>query len=248
MQKKTIRTILIDDEEPARIILREYLSAFPDIEISGECSNGFDAVKTIGETNPDLIFLDIQMPKLNGFEVLELIEQQPAVIFATAYDQYALRAFEVHAADYLLKPFSAERVAEALDHVRERLKKQEKPSLQPLMAAVRANSTPLERVLIKEGSKVHVIPVDRIDYIEAQDDYVSIKTDGKSYLKQQRIAELEKSLDQTKFVRVHRSSIINIERIARIELYAKDSRMAILKDGTKLLISRSGYDKLKTML
>ncbi len=248
MQPKTISTILIDDEEPARIILREYLSAFPDIKIIAECSNGFDAVKMIGELNPDLIFLDIQMPKLNGFEVLELIEQQPAVIFATAYDQYALRAFEVHAADYLLKPFSAERLAEALDRVRERIKKHDKFPLQPIIAAARANSIPLERILIKEGSKVHVIPVDRIDYVEAQDDYVSIKTDGKSYLKQQRMAELENALDQTKFVRVHRSYILNIERIARIELYAKDSRMAILKDGTKLLISRSGYDKLKTML
>jgi two-component system LytT family response regulator len=188
------------------------------------------------------------MPKLNGFEVLELIEQQPAVIFATAYDQYALRAFEVHAADYLLKPFSAERLAEALDRVRERIKKHDKLPLQPIIAAARINAIPLERVLIKEGSKVHVIPVDRIDYIEAQDDYISIKTEGKSCLKQQRMAEMEKALDQTKFVRVHRSYILNIERIARIELYAKDSRMAILKDGTKLLISRSGYDKLKTML
>ena len=248
MQQKIIRTILIDDEEPARIILREYLSAFPDIEITAECSNGFDAVKTIGELDPDLIFLDIQMPKLNGFEVLELIEQQPAVIFATAYDQYALRAFEVHAADYLLKPFSAERLAEALDRVRERIKKHDKLPLQPIIAAARINAIPLERVLIKEGSKVHVIPVDRIDYIEAQDDYISIKTEGKTYLKQQRMTEMEKALDQTKFVRVHRSYILNIERIARIELYAKDSRMAILKDGTKLLISRSGYDKLKTML
>jgi two-component system LytT family response regulator len=248
MPPKTISTILIDDEEPARIILREYLSAYPDIEITAECSNGFDAVKTIGETNPDLIFLDIQMPKLNGFEVLELIEQQPAVIFATAYDQYALRAFEVHAADYLLKPFSAERLAEALGRVRERIKKHDTFPLQPIIAAARANSIPLERILIKEGSKVHVIPVDRIDFIEAQDDYVSVKTEGKSYLKQQRMAELEKALDQTKFVRVHRSYILNIERIARIELYAKDSRMAFLKDGTKLLISRSGYDKLKAML
>ena len=152
MQQKIIRTILIDDEEPARIILREYLSAFPDIEITAECSNGFDAVKTIGELDPDLIFLDIQMPKLNGFEVLELIEQQPAVIFATAYDQYALRAFEVHAADYLLKPFSAERLAEALDRVRERIKKHDKLPLQPIIAAARINAIPLERACYSCGS------------------------------------------------------------------------------------------------
>ena len=248
MPQTDIRTILIDDEEPARMVLREYLAAAPDIRIVAECSNGFDAVKQIGELDPDLIFLDIQMPKLSGFEVLELIDQQPAVVFATAYDQYALKAFEVHAADYLLKPFSADRVAEALVHVRERLKKSEKLPLKVLASEAKAPGFPLERILIKEGSKVHVIPVENLDYIEAQDDYVAIKTDGRSYLKQQRMAELEQALDPAQFVRVHRSFIVNIERIARIELYAKDSRMAILKDGTKLLISRSGYDKLKEML
>ena len=246
MHKQHIKTILVDDEEPARLIVREYCSAYPDIEIIAECENGFDAVKAIGELKPDLLFLDIQMPKLDGFEVLDLIEPPPAVIFATAYDQYAVKAFEIHAIDYLLKPFSKERFAEALGHARERLKTNKPLPVQAMLAATHAN--PIERLLVKSGSKVHVIPVDRIDYIEAQDDYVAIKTDGASHLKQQRMAELEKLLNPQKFVRVHRSYILNVERIARIELYAKDSRVAILKDGAKVQISRAGYDKLKGLL
>ena len=187
------------------------------------------------------------MPKLNGFEVLELVDRPPAIIFATAYNQYAIKAFEVHAVDYILKPFSKERLAEALEHARKHLHKKSMP-FQELASAAGMRPSPLERILVKDGSKVHVIPVDKIDYIEAQDDYVAIKSDGKTHLKQERMAELEKELDATKFVRVHRSTILNLERIARIELYAKDSRMAILKDGTKLLISRTGYDKLKGLL
>jgi two-component system, LytTR family, response regulator len=245
--KNTIQTIIVDDEEPARLVLREFLSAHEDIKIIAECANGFDAVKAITESKPDLVILDIQMPKLNGFEVLELIDRPPSVIFATAYNQYAIKAFEVHAVDYLLKPFSKERLGEALEQVRGHVKKNS-ISTQELASAAGMRTSPLERILVKDGSKVHVIPVDRIDYIKAQDDYVAIKSDGKTHLKQERMAALEKELDTTKFVRVHRSFILNIERIARIELYAKDSRMAILKDGTKLFISRAGYDKLKTML
>jgi two-component system LytT family response regulator len=246
--KSVIQTIIVDDEEPARLLLREYLTKRDDINIAAECSNGFDAVKALTELKPDLAILDIQMPKLNGFEVLELVENPPAVIFATAYDQYAVKAFELHAVDYLLKPFSKERLDEALDHVAKRLKTKKPLQIEALAAAAGMKPAILERVLVKDGSKVHVIPANKIDYIEAEDDYVAIKAEGKSHLKQQRMAELEKMLDPAKFIRVHRSSIINLERIARIELYAKDSRMAILKDGTKLLISRAGYDKLKKML
>jgi two-component system LytT family response regulator len=246
--KSVIQTIIVDDEEPARLLLREYLTKRDDFNIAAECSNGFEAVKALTELKPDLAILDIQMPKLNGFEVLELAENPPAVIFATAYDQYAVKAFELHAVDYLLKPFSKERLDEALDHVAKRLKTKKPLPIEALAAAAGMKPAILERVLVKDGSKVHVIPADKIDYIEAEDDYVAIKAEGKSHLKQQRMAELEKMLDPAKFVRVHRSSIINLERIARIELYAKDSRMAILKDGTKLLISRAGYDKLKKML
>jgi len=237
----------VDDEEPARLVLREFLSAHREIKIITECANGFEAVKAITESRPDLVILDIQMPKLNGFEVLELVDRPPAIIFATAYNQYAIKAFEVHAVDYILKPFSKERLAEALEHAKKHLHKKSIP-LQELASAAGMRPSPLERILVKDGSKVHVIPVDKIDYIEAQDDYVAIKSDGKTHLKQERMAELEKELDASKFVRVHRSTILNLERIARIELYAKDSRMAILKDGTKLLISRTGYDKLKGLL
>jgi len=246
--KPLIRTIIVDDEEPARQLLHEYLTRRDDIQLVAECSNGFEAVKALTELKPDLAILDIQMPKLNGFEVLELAENPPVVIFATAYDQYAVKAFELHAVDYLLKPFSKERLDEALDHVAKRLKEKRFLPVEAIAADAGMKPPILERILVKDGSKVHVIPADKIDYIEAEDDYVAIKAEGKSHLKQQRMTELEKLLDPAKFVRVHRSSIINIERIARIELYAKDSRMAILKDGTKILISRAGYDKLKKML
>ena len=246
--KNSIRTIIVDDEEPARLVLREFLSAHEEVKIVAECSNGFDAVKSITESKPDLVILDIQMPKLNGFEVLELVDQPPSIIFATAYNQYAVKAFEVHAVDYLLKPFSKERLTEALEHAKKQIKKNISIPIQDIASAAGMKPSPLERILVKDGSRVHVIPVDKIDYIEAQDDYVAIKVEGKSNLKQQRMSELEKLLDPTKFVRVHRSYIVNLERIARIELYAKDSRMAILKDGTKLLISRAGYDKLKGLL
>jgi two-component system, LytTR family, response regulator len=246
--KSLIRTIIVDDEEPARLLLREYLAHRDDIQLIAECANGFEAVKALTELKPDLAILDIQMPKLSGFEVLELVENPPAVIFATAYDQYAVKAFELHAVDYLLKPFSEERLNEALDHSAKRIKTKKPLSLEAIAADAGMKPAILERVLVKDGSKVYVIPADKIDYIEAEDDYIAIKVDGKSHLKQQRMADLEKQLDPAKFVRVHRSSIINLERIARIELYAKDSRMAILKDGTKILISRAGYDKLKKML
>lgn len=244
----TIRILIIDDEELARKIVREHLTPHRDIEIAAECTNGFEAVKAITELKPDLLFLDIQMPKLNGFEVLELIEQPIAVIFVTAYDQYALKAFEVHAVDYLLKPFSKERFEEALSRAREKLSLRKPFPLAEVIANAHPKESPLERVLVREGSKVHVISVEKIDYIQAQDDYVAICSDGKSYLKQQRLSELEEALDGRRFVRIHRSYILNVERLVKIETYAKDSRLAILKDGTKLQVSRSGYEKLKGLL
>ena len=242
------KAIIVDDEELARSLVREYLSLHSDVEIVAECSNGFDAVKVVAEQKPDLMFLDIQMPKLNGFEVLELLDEHPAIIFVTAYDQYALKAFEVHAIDYLLKPFTKQRFDDALARALQSLHKKHSQKTKALIQETKLKDTPLERVLIKEGSKVHVFPVQKIDYVEAQDDYVSFRVEGKSHLKQQRLAELETSLDEKYFVRIHRSYILNIERISKIELYAKDSRVALLKDGTKLPISRSGYDKLKLLL
>ncbi len=243
-----ITAVIVDDEELARAVLREYLAAHPGIEIVAECSNGFEAVKAVSELAPDLLFLDIQMPKLNGFEVLELTGPGPAVIFITAYDRYALRAFEVHAVDYLLKPFSPERLSEALERARQRMELKETSPVPALVKQARASAKPIERVLVKDGSRVHVIPLEKIDYVEAQDDYVGIKSGGREYLKQDTMAELESLLPQDRFIRIHRSYILNIDRLVRLEPYAKDSRVAILADGTQLPVSRAGYAKLKPLL
>jgi two-component system LytT family response regulator len=243
-----IRALLVDDESLARSVVREHLLPHDDIEILAECSNGFEAVKMLAEEKPDLLFLDIQMPKLNGFEVLEVSDHTPAVIFVTAYDQFALQAFEVHAVDYLLKPFSKERFEEALSRAKERIKAKSPNPISHLLEQVRNNSKPLERILIKEGSAVRVIPCDSIDYIEGQDDYAAIRSGGKSHLKHQRLGDLESLLDQTTFVRIHRSYILNIGRLAKLETYAKDSKMAVLKDGTQLPVSKTGYEKLKKLL
>jgi serine/threonine protein kinase len=246
--REKLGCVIVDDEQPAREVLREYLSGFPEIEILAECSNGFEAVKTVTELKPDILFLDIQMPKLNGFEVLELIERNLAVIFITAYDQYALKAFEVHAVDYLLKPFSPERLAEAIGHACDKFRRREPLPAAGLAASARIPEKKSERVLVRDGSRVHVIAVGKIDYVEAQDDYVCIKAEGKDYLKQQTLNELEALLDADRFIRIHRSYILNVERMVRLELYAKDSRVAILADGTKLPVSRSGYARLKPLL
>jgi two-component system LytT family response regulator len=243
-----VTAVIVDDEELARAVLREYLAAHPEIEVVAECSNGFEAVKAVSELTPDLLFLDVQMPKLNGFEVLELIGPGPAVIFVTAYDQYALRAFEVHAVDYLLKPFTPDRLSEALDRARQRIERNEASPVPALVKQARASAKPVERILVKDGSRVHVIPVEKIDYVEAQDDYVGIKAGGKEYLKQDTMAELESLLPPERFIRIHRSYILNLDRLMRLEPYAKDSRIAILADGTQLPVSRAGYSKLKPLL
>ncbi len=243
-----LRVVIVDDEPLARAVVREFLGSHAGVDVVAECGNGFDAVKAVSELAPDLLFLDVQMPKLSGFEVLELVGREVPVIFTTAYDQYALRAFEVHAVDYLLKPFSAERLAEALARARARLAAREAGPIDALVADVRSRQTPLERVLIRDGSRVHVLPVDRIDYVEAQDDYVCFKSEGRDYLKDQTLAAVEVALDAARFVRIHRSYLLNIERIARVELYAKDSRIAILRDGTKLPVSRAGYSRLARLL
>jgi two-component system LytT family response regulator len=197
------------------------------------------------------MFLDVQMPKLNGFEVLELVGRSVPVIFTTAYDKYALRAFEVHAVDYLLKPFSEERFAEALSRARVRLAAPTDDNavdVEALVTDAHGRQKPVERILIRDGAQVHVIPVERVDYVEAQDDYVSFVSGGKSYLKDQTMAAVDASLDPSRFVRIHRSYLLNIERIARVELYAKDSRVAILHDGRRLPVSRAGYARLSKLL
>jgi two-component system, LytTR family, response regulator len=242
-----LRALIVDDEDLARQLLREYAQSIPGLEIVAECSNGFDAVKTIGELKPDLVFLDVQMPKLDGFEVLELIDPPPAVIFVTAYDQYAMRAFEAHAVDYLLKPFHPDRFKTAIERARERLGAPLPASAQ-LKAAASPPGQRLERIAVKDGSKVYIIPVDKLDFVEAQDDYIAIHSENKSYLKQQTISNIEDQLDPARFARTHRSYIVNIERIARIEPYTKDSRVAILGNGTRIPVSRSGLARLQSLL
>ena len=246
--EKKIRALIVDDEALSRQIVLEYLASHPEIEVIGECSNGFEAVKEITEQDPDLVFLDIQMPKLNGFEVLELIDKKMAVVFITAYDQYALKAFEVHAVDYLLKPFSQQRFDEALSQAKAGFLSIPFTPPPGMGARTQSGDLILERLLVREGSQVHVLPAETVDYVEAQDDYIQIQAGGRSYLKQMTLSELETQLDRKRFLRIHRSYILNIERITKIELYAKDSRVVILKDGKPLPISRSGYDKIKKLL
>jgi two-component system LytT family response regulator len=244
-----LRVAIVDDEEPARRLLRGLLARHGAVEVVAECANGFEAVKVAAELRPDLLLLDIQMPKLDGFEVMELLgEEGPAVVFVTAHDEHALRAFEVHAVDYLLKPVSAERLTEALERSRRRRGAAGRPPARALADAARLPGTYLERLLVREGGAVAVIPADKLDYVEARDDYVGLRAEGRKHRKQQTLAELEAQLDPTRFVRIHRSYLLNVERLARIELYAKDSRVAILRDGTRLPVSRAGYARLQELL
>jgi two-component system LytT family response regulator len=242
-----MRIIIVDDEMLARGVVREYLESHTDVQVVAECANGFEAVKAITELAPDLVFLDIQMPKLDGFEVAELAGAKTRYIFATAFDQYAIKAFEFHALDYLLKPFSQERFDQALAHARGNLGKPDSALAQMVQEATGRNK-PLSRVLIRDGAKVHVINTGTIEYVEAQDDYVQIRSAGKSFLKNQRLSALEGQLDGAQFVRLHRSWIVNIEFVERIEQASKDSHVAILKDGARVPISRSGYPKIRAMM
>jgi two-component system LytT family response regulator len=235
-----MRAVIADDEELARGLMREYLSHDADIEIVAECSNGFDAVKAAGEHKPDVLFLDIQMPKLDGFEVLELVDEQIAVVFVTAFDQYAMKAFEAAAVDYLLKPFTPERLRESVERVKRRIGK-----TRPTVA--RPPGQYLERIVVKDGPTVHVIPSGKLDCAEAQDDYVSLRSDGRNWLKQQTIASLESALDPARFLRAHRSWLVNIEKIVRVEPNTKDTWLAILRDGTQVPLSRTGYAKFREL-
>jgi len=250
-QQKKIRAVIVDDEELARQVLREFLSSHAEVEITAECANGFEAVKAVAEQKPDLVFLDIQMPKLDGFEVLELIGPGPAVIFVTAYDSYAIKAFEVHAVDYLLKPVGAERFEAALTRAKERLGGKLPQQVLPpaeLAAAARPPSQYLDRIPVRDGTRVSIIPTAKLDYAEAQDDYVALASEGKKHLKQQTISSLETALDPSRFLRIHRSYIVNLERVARVEPYGKDSHVAVLSNGTQLPVSKTGYTRLRTFL
>lgn len=246
--KRKWKALIVDDEELARKLIREMLATHAEIEVAAECGNGMEAVKAAGEHKPDLVFLDVQMPKLTGFDVLELIDRNGvAIVFVTAFDQYAMKAFDVHAVDYLLKPFSRERFEAALDKAKS---KEGKTIVDAagLAAASRPAGQYAERIVVKDGSKVTLIAVSKLEYAEALDDYVSLVSEGKKHLKQQTISGLELALDPALFVRIHRSYIVNLERVVRIEPYAKDSKVAILASGVKLPVSRAGYGRLKTLL
>lgn len=252
--RRKLRAAIVDDEDLARQVLREYLASHTDIEIVAECANGFQAVKAVAELKPDLVFLDIQMPKLDGFEVLELLDPAPAIIFVTAHDNHAIRAFEVHAVDYLLKPVAADRFEAALARVQERLGNRPeqhsspRPSPTELAAAARPPAEYLDRIPVREGTSVVIIPVAKLDYVEAQDDYIALVSQGKKHLKQQTISSIEAALDPSRFLRIHRSYIVNLERVVRLEPYAKDSYVAVLADRVQLPVSRAGYSRLRAFL
>ncbi|TDJ56471.1 MAG: response regulator [Ignavibacteria bacterium] len=245
-----IRTIIIDDEQLARSITNSYLSKHPEIEIVAECSNGFDAIKKINEEKPDLIFLDIQMPKINGFEMLELLEDPPAIIFTTAYDQFAIKAFEVSAVDYLLKPFSEERFNEALkksyNHIQDKF--QQNSAIKNIIKQNDERIEFLERVVIKEGAKISILPVESIKWIEAQDDYVMINSEQGRFIKKKTMRYFENHLNENMFIRIHRSYIINADYIQHLEQKGKESYRLILKNGRELPVSKTGLTKLKNTL
>ena len=241
------KVIIIDDEPLARSIVSEYLQDYPDIEIVQECENGFDGVKAIQEQRPDLIFLDIQMPKINGFEMLELLDEPPAVIFTTAFDEFAIKAFETHAVDYLLKPFNKERFDKAIQKWKEQPRNPQKEA-EELLETASLSPSQNNRVVVKNGSKIKIIPVQDIHYLEAADDYVKIVTHEGNFLKNKTMAFFEKSLDGNLFVRSHRSYIVNVQQITRIDPYEKENHIAILKTGGRVPVSRSGYGKLKSVL
>lgn len=247
MTNNKLKVIIIDDEKLARDLIRNFLQKFDSIQIISECENGFEGIKSINENNPDLVFLDIQMPKLNGFEMLELIEDNYNIIFTTAYDQYALKAFDVNAIDYLLKPFSKERFNEAVNKVIEKINNSENLANNSTLPELISTDEKLNRIVAKKNNKIVIIPVDTIKYIEAQDDYVNIVTHEGSYLKQNRMKYYEEHLPDS-FIRIHRSCISNLNEIKEIALLEKDNHIVILKSGEKLSVSKSGYKRLKEVI
>ncbi len=243
------KAIIIDDEPLSREIIKAYLKAYPEIEVVQECGDGFEGVKAIQQHQPDLLFLDIQMPKINGFEMLELIEQPPAVIFTTAFDEYAIKAFESRAVDYLLKPFSKERFEKAIQKwLQQRNQTGTKASTQTLLTEEVRQPEERNRIVVKEGSNIRIIPVHEIHYIEAYDDYVKIFTQKEMFLKKKTMSFYENSLDSAQFVRVHRSYIIHLQQLTKIEPLEKETYLALLRSGVKVPLSKSGYAKLKMVL
>ena len=244
-----IRTIIIEDEALARNLLKSYLADHDKIEIIAECENGFDGLKAINDMKPDLVFLDVQMPKLTGFEMLELLEFRPEIIFTTAYNQFAIKAFEQHAVDYLLKPFPKDRLLLAIDRAIEKIggNRQGETPIDKLTEVPETDF--IERVVVKDKSKIHIIPVEQIRYLESLDDYVMIYTKERRFIKQKTMKYFETNLNSKEFIRIHRSYIVKVEEIAEIQQYEKESHIVILKnDHTKLKVSKTGYKNLKEAL
>ncbi|HYN40297.1 MAG TPA: response regulator [Thermoanaerobaculia bacterium] len=240
-----LRVVIVDDEELARSLVREHLAAHPDVQVVSECANGLEAIEAVAAHAPDLLFLDVQMPRLTGFETLELLEPRPAVVFVTAYDRHAVKAFEVNAVDYLLKPFSKERFDAALAKARALLAAGARgPEPAALAAAARPEGAPLERIAVREGTRVTLLPVDTVEWAKAEDDYVLIRSGGRNHLKHQTLADLAAQLPATRFVRVHRSWVLNVGRLSSLE----EGKTAVMADGERVPVSRSGAARLKEIL
>ncbi len=244
-----MKAIIIEDEEPARELLRKFLEPYKDVEIVGEFIDGFEGAKAINQLKPDLVFLDIQLPRITGIEVLELLEHAPMIVFTTAYDEFAIKAFEKNAVDYLMKPFSKDRFAQAIQRVKTRLNTS-KPLEQNIqqLAENFTTDTHLNRIVVKTPKEMVVIPVDDIMYLEAQDDYVMIYTTGARHMKKQTMKYFEERLNAEQFVRIHRSFIANVNHIKKLEPYSKDSYVAVIQNGVKLSVSNTGYKALKDIL
>lgn len=247
---KKLKTIIIEDETPARELLKHYLKDYNEIEVIAECPDGFTGLKSISEMKPDLVFLDIQMPRLTGFEMLEVLEERPEIIFTTAFDQFAIKAFELNAVDYLLKPFHKERLKESINKAVEKIGsgKSNHKAANQILAKSPELSSPINRIVVRKANSINIIPVDQIRYVEAQDDYVMIYHSGGKALKQQTMKFYEDNLPRVDFVRIHRSYIVKIDEIKCIEPYGKDNHITILKSGDKLPVSRAGYKHLKEEL
>ena len=243
-----MKVIIIDDEMLARSIVKEYLQDFPELQVVQECNDGFEGIKAIQQHQPDLVLLDIQMPKINGFEMLELIENPPAVIFTTAFEEYAIKAFETHAVDYLLKPFSKERFGKAIQKWQIQNQQERKNTTADLLNSSGLTPVQQNRVVVKDNGKVKIIPTATIRYLEAADDYVKIHTADGVFLKNKTMGYFEDSLESQNFIRIHRSYIINVQLITRIDPYEKESHLAVLSIGVKLPVSKAGYAKLKEVL
>jgi two-component system LytT family response regulator len=245
-----IRTVIIEDEAPARDLIKHYLKELDYIDVIAECADGFTGLKTISSLKPDLVFLDIQMPRLTGIELVEVLTEKPEIIFTTAYDQFAIRAFELNAVDYLLKPFQKRRFLDAVKKAADKIQSgagNKEPASQ-ILAKKPETVSPVNRIVVRKGNAINLIPVDQIKFVEAQDDYVMIHHSAGKALKQQTMKFYEDNLSKTDFVRIHRSYIVRVEEIKRIEPYGKDSHVAILQSGDKLPVSRAGFRQLKDEL